>query len=122
MDSIGHLESHDLHVYSPHLSLRLRGDMSDLNAKLKTALEGKAVAEARLLDFEKEKMMIELDIKEIIARHKAEVTDKMAWASKVCVCVFVRLYMYVCLSVSVVTVTPFCPCSSTTTLWWWRTS
>lgn len=64
-------------------STRLRGELSDLNSKLSKALEGKAMAEARLLDFEKEKMMIELDIKEIIARHKTEVTEKMAWASKV---------------------------------------
>ena len=43
----------------------------------------KAAAEAKLADFEREKMMIELDIKEIIARHKTEVTERMAWSSKV---------------------------------------
>ena len=79
------------------LSARLRGELSDLNSKLSKALEGKAMAEARLLDFEKEKMMIELDIKEIIARHKTEVTEKMAWASKVSIFVaalFNAMYVY----------------------------
>ena len=57
------------------------------------------MAEARLLDFEKEKMMIELDIKEIIARHKTEVTEKMAWASKVSMSCFIQYLL--CLFVSV---------------------
>ncbi len=41
------------------------------------------MAESKLADFEKEKMMIELDVKETIARHKTEVTERMAWAAKV---------------------------------------
>ena len=47
-------------------------------------MQAKAMAESKLADFEKEKMMIELDVKETIARHKTEVTERMAWAAKVC--------------------------------------
>lgn len=65
------------------ISAQLRGDISELNSRLTKALEKKAAAEAKLADLERWKLMIELDIKEIIARHKTEVTEKMAWASKV---------------------------------------
>lgn len=64
-------------------SAQLREEISELNSKLTKALEKKAAAEAKLADLERWKLMIELDIKEIIARHKMEVTEKMAWASKV---------------------------------------
>ena len=75
------LSSTYVYVYS--ISTQLRGDISELNSKLTKALEKKAAAEAKLADLERWKLMIELDIKEIIARHKMEVTEKMAWASKV---------------------------------------
>ena len=65
------------------ISAQLREEISELNSKLTKALEKKAAAEAKLADLERWKLMIELDIKEIIARHKMEVTEKMAWASKV---------------------------------------
>ena len=43
-----------------------------------------AMAESKWqADFENEKMMIELEIKEMIARHKTDMTDRMGWASKV---------------------------------------
>ena len=54
-----------------------------MNNKFNHATQAKAMAESKLADFEKEKMMIELDVKETIARHKTEVTERMAWASKV---------------------------------------
>ena len=41
------------------------------------------MAESKLSDFEREKMIIELEIKELIARHKTEVTEKMARAAHV---------------------------------------
>lgn len=65
-------------------SLRFKTENSELNAKLTNVMQIKEAAEAKLADFEREKMMIELDIKEIIARHKTEVTERMAWSSKVC--------------------------------------
>uniref|UniRef100_A0A1X7V8G1 non-specific serine/threonine protein kinase n=1 Tax=Amphimedon queenslandica TaxID=400682 RepID=A0A1X7V8G1_AMPQE len=61
---------------------RLKSENSELNSKLENVTQIKAAAEAKLADFEREKMMIELDIKEIIARHKTEVTERMAWSSK----------------------------------------
>ncbi len=64
-------------------SARQRIQVSELNVKLTHALQAKAMAESKLADFEKEKMMIELDVKETIARHKTEVTERMAWAAKV---------------------------------------
>ena len=48
------------------------------------------MAESKLADFEKEKMMIELDVKETIARHKTEVTERMARAAKVIGLVYCR--------------------------------
>ena len=64
-------------------SIRLKSELSEMNKKLTHALQVKAAAESKLADFEKEKMMIELDVKETIARHKTDVTERMAWAAKV---------------------------------------
>lgn len=89
-------------LFPSPFSSRLKAENSDLNTKLTTALQIKAAAEAKLADFEKEKMMIELDIKEIIARHKTEVTEKMAWSSKVS---FVHIYHHVYMYMSVCTCT-----------------
>lgn len=54
-----------------------------LTGKLEKASLAKSMAESKLSDFEREKMIIELEIKEIIARHKTDVTEKMARAAQV---------------------------------------
>lgn len=64
-------------------NIRLKSELSEINKKLTHALQAKAAAESKLADFEKEKMMIELDVKETIARHKTDVTERMAWAAKI---------------------------------------
>ena len=43
-----------------------------------------SIAESKLSDFEREKKMIELDIDEILARHKIEVTERMSKLTRVC--------------------------------------
>ena len=55
-----------------------------LTSKLEKATLTRNMAESRLSDFEREKTIIELEIKEIIARHKTEVTEKMSRAAQVC--------------------------------------
>ena len=43
----------------------------------------RTVAESKLADFEREKKMIELDIQEILVRHKSEVTERMSKFARV---------------------------------------
>ena len=57
--------------------------MEVLTRRLEHANLSKSMAESKLSDFEREKMIIELEIKEIIARHRTEVTEKMARAARV---------------------------------------
>ena len=54
-----------------------------MNAKLEKAIQAKSVADAKIADFEREKSMIELEIKELLARHRTEVTERMARAAQV---------------------------------------
>lgn len=42
----------------------------------------RSIAEEQYLDLEKEKTMIELEVKELIARHKSEIADKAAQISQ----------------------------------------
>ena len=55
----------------------------DLNTRLDKALHAKSLADAKIADFEREKGMIELEIKEMLARHRTEVTERMARAAQV---------------------------------------
>ena len=64
-------------------SSHLRSEVEHLTSKLDRALLSKSLLESKLSDFEREKTMIELEIKEIIARHRTDVTEKMARASHV---------------------------------------
>ena len=54
-----------------------------MGSKLEKATLSKQLAESKLADFEREKTIIELEIKEIIARHRTDVTEKMARAAQV---------------------------------------
>ncbi len=57
--------------------------MDALTSKLEKMTLAKNMAESKLSDFEREKTIIELEIKEIIARHRTDVTEKMARAAQV---------------------------------------
>ncbi|CAI8056927.1 Rho-associated protein kinase 2, partial [Geodia barretti] len=57
---------------------QLKAVVDSLHKKLEKALMGKTVAESKLADFEREKKMIELDIQEILVRHKSDVTERMS--------------------------------------------
>ncbi len=57
--------------------------MDVLTSKLEKTSLAKNMAESKLSDFEREKTIIELEIKEIIARHRTDVTEKMARAAQV---------------------------------------
>ena len=68
---------------SPPPSSQLRVEVDSLKGQLERSNLSKSMAESKLSDFEREKMIIELEIKELIARHKTEVTEKMARAAHV---------------------------------------
>ena len=57
--------------------------MEFLQTKLEKANLGRSIAESKLSDFEREKTMIELEIKEILARHRTEVTERMSKVARV---------------------------------------
>ena len=67
----------------PPPSFQLRVEVESLKGQLERTNLSKSMAESKLSDFEREKMIIELEIKELIARHKTEVTEKMARAAHV---------------------------------------
>ena len=64
-------------------SAQLRQSLDIVNAKLEKSLLAKSMADAKIADFEREKSMIELEIKELLARHRTEVTERMARAAQV---------------------------------------
>lgn len=64
-------------------SNQLRYSLDITNSKLEKALQAKSLADAKIADFEREKSMIELEIKELLARHRTEVTERMARAAQV---------------------------------------
>ena len=78
--------SHSPYSHSPypHSRAQLGSRVEFLENKLERANLSKSIAEAKLSDFEREKTMIELDVKEIIARHKTEVTERMSKVARVC--------------------------------------
>ena len=57
--------------------------MEFLQNKLEKSSLDKSIAEAKVADFEREKKMIELDIQEILVRHKSEVTERMSKFARV---------------------------------------
>ncbi|KAL5456925.1 hypothetical protein EMCRGX_G034152 [Ephydatia muelleri] len=61
---------------------QLRQSLDIVNAKLEKSLLAKSMADAKIADFEREKSMIELEIKELLARHRTEVTERMARAAQ----------------------------------------
>jgi chromosome segregation ATPase len=56
----------------------LTTEVEILQNKLEKSNLGKSIAESKLSDFEREKKMIELDIQEILVRHKSDVTERMS--------------------------------------------
>lgn len=67
----------------PHSRARLKSEVDSLQKKLEKAVLGKTMAESKLTDFEREKKMIELDIQEILVRHKSDVTERMSKFARV---------------------------------------
>ena len=57
--------------------------MASLQSKLEKMSLGRSMAESKLSDFEREKKMIELDIQEILVRHKSDVTERMSKFARV---------------------------------------
>ena len=58
--------------------------MEVLTGKLERASLAKSMAESKLSDFDRYKAVIELEMTELIARHKTAITEKMARAAQVC--------------------------------------
>ena len=67
----------------PHSRANLSSEVEFLQNKLEKASLDKSIAEAKVADFEREKKMIELDIQEILVRHKSEVTERMSKFARV---------------------------------------
>ena len=55
-----------------------------LTGKLERVSLSKSMAESKLSDFDRYKAMIELEMTELIARHKTAITERMARAAQVC--------------------------------------
>ena len=74
-----------LHGYSALLptSSHLRTEVEVLTGKLERANLAKSMAESKLSDFDRYKAVIELEMTELIARHKTAITEKMARAAQV---------------------------------------
>lgn len=64
-------------------SSHLRSEVEVLNGKLERVNLSKSMAESKLSDFDRYKAMIELEMTELIARHKTAITEKMARAAQV---------------------------------------
>ena len=67
-----------------HSRANLVSEVESLQNKLEEANLKKSVVEAKLAEFERQKKMIELDIQDILARHKSEVTERMSKFARVC--------------------------------------
>ena len=70
----------------PHSRAHLKTEVEILQNKLEKGNLAKSIAESKLSDFEREKKMIELDIQEILVRHKSDVTERMSKFARVSVC------------------------------------
>ncbi len=74
-----------MHLREPLLSrVHLRGEVEVLNGKLERANLAKYMAESKLSEFDRYKAMIEVEMNELITRHKIAITEKMARAAQVC--------------------------------------
>lgn len=71
------------HTVIPHSRANLSSEVECLQTKLEKANLDKSIAESKVADFEREKKMIELDIQEILVRHKSEVTERMSKFARV---------------------------------------
>ena len=86
MKSVGQWEQVLLGPSSPPLfSIQLRSEMESLNAQLDKVNLARSVAESKLSDFDRYKSMIELEITEMLARHKTAMTEKVARSAQVSV-------------------------------------
>ena len=66
-------------VYRSHL----RTEVEVLTGKLERANLAKSMADSKLSELDRYKAMIELEMNEILARHKTAMTEKMARAVQV---------------------------------------
>ena len=93
----------------------MRTEVEVLTGKLERANLAKSMAESKLSELDRYKAMIELEMNEILARHKTAMTEKMARAVQVCVCVCVcvcvRAYMCACMFVCVCICVYACMCA-----------
>ena len=67
----------------PHSRAQLTSEVEFVQTKLDKTSIARSIAEAKLSDFEREKKMIELDIQEILVRHKSDVTERMSKFARV---------------------------------------
>ena len=61
----------------------MRSEVDSLNAQLDKVNLARSVAESKLSDFDRYKSMIELEITEMLARHKTAMTEKVARSAQV---------------------------------------
>lgn len=59
-------------------SAQLRSEVEMLNGQLDKVTLGRSIAESKLSDFDRYKAMIELEITEMLARHKSLMTERAA--------------------------------------------
>lgn len=64
-------------------SSELKSEISSLKSQLDKANLAKSVAESKLSDFDRYKSMIELEITELLARHKTVMTERVARTAQV---------------------------------------
>jgi len=70
-------------ILTPPSRSHLRGEVESLGGRLERANLAKSMAESKLSDFDRYKAVIELEMNEMIARHKTAITEKMARAAQV---------------------------------------
>ena len=64
-------------------SNELKNEVGALKSQLDKANLSKSVAESKLSDFDRYKSMIELEITEMLARHKTVMTERVARTAQV---------------------------------------
>lgn len=62
---------------------QLRNEVDMLNSQLDKVNLAKSIAESKLSDFDRYKSMIELEITEMLARHKSVMTERVAKSAQV---------------------------------------
>ena len=68
-------------IFSP--SSQLRSEVETLNGQLDKVNLARSIAESKLSDFDRYKAMIELEITEMLARHKSLMTERVARCARV---------------------------------------